>query len=145
VTAALATRIVPVLEADGRRLAEASRCRPPVADGGPRRGRVANVRATSTGALDRALDLAATLELRGYSLLRRPPRRRRPLSRHDIAFAVSGAGLALLAVGARLDGVAAFSADPVLRIAVGLPELGLAAALLAVALAPFADRRGIDA
>jgi energy-coupling factor transport system permease protein len=143
VTAALATRIVPVLEADARRLAEARRCRPPLA-GGTRHGRLAIVRATSTGALDRALDLAATLEVRGYALLRRAPRRRRPLSRHDIAFAASGLGLVAIAIGARLAGVAAFSADPVLRITLGLPELALAVALLAVALAPFADRRGID-
>jgi energy-coupling factor transport system permease protein len=144
VTAALATRIVPVLEADARRLAEARRCRPPLAGGATSHGRLAIVRATSTGALDRALDVAATLEVRGYSLLRRPPRRRRPLSRHDIAFAVSGIALVAVAIGARLGGVAAFSADPVLRIALGLPELALGLALFAIALAPFADRRGID-
>jgi len=144
VTAALATRIVPVLEADARRLAEARRCRPPLADGRSTQGRMAIVRATTTGALDRALDVAATLEVRGYALAGRPARRRRPLSRHDIAFAASGVGLVVLAVGARVDGVASFSADPVLRIALGWPELGLAAAVIAVALAPFADRRGID-
>ncbi|HWH11241.1 MAG TPA: energy-coupling factor transporter transmembrane component T [Solirubrobacteraceae bacterium] len=144
VTAALATRIVPVLEADARRLADARRCRPALADGPTRHGRMAIVRATTTGALDRALDVAATLEVRGYALAGRPARRRRPLSRHDIAFAASGVGLVVLAAGARLDGLASFSADPVLRIAIGLPDLGLAAALIAVALAPFADRRGID-
>ncbi len=144
VTAAVATRIVPVLEADARRLAEARRCRPPVERGGPRQGRLAIVRATTTGALDRALDVAATLEVRGYSLLRRPPRRRRPLSRHDIAFAASGIGLVGLATAARADGIAAFTADPLVKIALGVPELCLAVALAAVALAPFADRRGID-
>ena len=143
-TAALATRIVPVLEADARRLAEARRCRPPAGIGEPRRGRLAIVRATSTGALDRALDVAATLEVRGYSLLGKPPRRRGPLSRHDIAFAGSGIGLVALAAGARLDGIAAFTADPLVHVALGVPELCLAAALLALALAPFADRRGID-
>jgi energy-coupling factor transport system permease protein len=144
VTAALATRIVPVLEADARRLADARRCRPPLLGDSTGQGRLAIVRATSTGALDRALDVAATLEVRGYSLLRRPPRRRRPLSRHDIAFAAAGIGLVAVAIGARLAGIAAFSADPVLQIALGPPELALALALLAIALAPFADRRGID-
>jgi energy-coupling factor transport system permease protein len=144
VTAALATRIVPVLEADARRLADARRCRPPLPGDSTGQGRLAIVRATSTGALDRALDVAATLEVRGYSLLRRPPRRRRPLSRHDIAFAAAGIGLVAVAIGARLAGIAAFSADPVLQIALGPPELALALALLAIALAPFADRRGID-
>jgi energy-coupling factor transport system permease protein len=144
VTAALATRIVPVLEADARRLADARRCRPPLAGQRIRGGRMAIVRATTTGALDRALDVAATLEVRGYALAGRPAGRRRPFSRHDIAFAASGVGLLALAIAARLAGIASFTADPVVRISLGPTELGLAVVLVAVALAPFADRRGID-
>ncbi len=64
-TAALATRMVPVLGRDARRLADAQRCRP-----GPPASRLALVRAVSSGALDRAVDVAATLELRGYALAR---------------------------------------------------------------------------
>ncbi len=139
-TAALATRLVPLLAADGRRLADAQRCRPPEL----RRGRVAIVRAVATGALDRALDVAATLEVRGYALGGRPPRDRRPFSRHDLAFTAAGVGLVALAAGAKLAGLAAFSADPTVRIATGPGELALAAALVLTALAPFANRRGID-
>ena len=54
-----------------RRLAEAQRCRP---DGGAKgaRGRMAILRATVAGALDRSLDVAAVLEMRGYGAARAP-------------------------------------------------------------------------
>ncbi|MGI8803017.1 MAG: energy-coupling factor transporter transmembrane component T [Solirubrobacteraceae bacterium] len=139
-TAALATRLVPLLEADGRRLADAQRCRAEE----PRHRRVAIVRAVATGALDRALDVAATLEVRGYALGRRPPRRPTPLSRHDVAFTAAGLALVAAAVAAKLGGLAAFDADPRLAIALGPGEVALAAALILIALLPFADRRGID-
>ena len=83
VTAALATHLIPVLARDGRRLADAQRTlvgTPP---------RVAVLRAVTAGALDRATDVAATLEVRGFASGGRPQRRRQPLSRHDIAFGVS--------------------------------------------------------
>src|SRR5437763_11377170 len=66
-TATLATRMVPVLMRDSRRLAEAQRCRP-----GRPPSRIALLRATTSGLLDRALDVAATLEMRGYAAARRP-------------------------------------------------------------------------
>src|SRR5262245_15585435 len=59
-TAALATRMVPVLARDARRMADARACRP---NPGPR---VAVLRAVASSALDRAIDVAATLEVRGY-------------------------------------------------------------------------------
>ena len=64
-TVSLATRLIPVLGQDARRLAEAQRCRP---DGGARTtaAKLALLRATVAGALDRALDVAAVLEMRGY-------------------------------------------------------------------------------
>jgi energy-coupling factor transport system permease protein len=137
-TATLATRLVPVLARDGRRLADAQRCRP-----GPPPSRAALVRAVAGGALDRAVDVAAALELRGYGAARRPPRRRRtPWSRHDVAFLAAALGVVGLALTGRWAGWAAFDAYPRLHGA-GLPAAGLALALLGVALAPFADRRGI--
>ncbi len=90
-TATLATRMVPVLVRDSRRLADAQRCRP-----GPPPSRVALMRATSSGVLDRALDVAAALEVRGYGSVRKPPRSRRPYTRHDLAF--YGAALAVPAL-----------------------------------------------
>ena len=143
-TAALATRLVPVLARDGRRLAAAQRCR---ADAGaPRAGRVAVLRAITTGALDRAVDVAATLELRGYASARRAPRAvAHPWSRHDLAFAAGAAALVGLALAARLAGAGAFAAYPVVRAPIGAAEWLLAAALVATTLLPFADRRGIEA
>jgi energy-coupling factor transport system permease protein len=139
VTAAVATRLVPVLARDARRLADAQRCRP-----GEPAPRVAVLRAVTAGALDRATDVAATLELRGFATGARPPARRRPASRHDLAFAASTLALAVLGIGAALEGWAGFDVLPRLGTAVAAPALLLAAALAACALAPFADRRGIE-
>jgi energy-coupling factor transport system permease protein len=65
-TASLAMRMVPLLAADAQRLAEAQRTRP---QGAPlrARGRVAVLAAVIGGSLDRAMDVAATLELRGFA------------------------------------------------------------------------------
>lgn len=137
-TATIATRLLPVLSRDARRLSDAQRCRP-----GEPPPRLAIVRAVAMGALDRAVDVAATLEVRGYGVARRPPRRRRPWSRHDLAFAASAAALVALALWARLGGIASFDAYPSLKVSAGPAELGLAVAIVAVALLPFADRRGV--
>jgi energy-coupling factor transport system permease protein len=142
-TAALATRMVGVLGQDARRLAEAQRCR---ADGGARgtRARVAVLRATVQGALDRALDVAAVLEMRGYGARGRARGARHARSRHDIAFACAAAGLLVIVAAARASGAADFTAYPLVSIASGPATILTALALLAVALAPFADRRGIE-
>ena len=133
-TAALATRMVPVLARDARRFRDAQRCRP-----GRPASKLALARAVTSGALDRAVDVAATLEVRGYGGSARPARRSRPWSRHDFAFAAAGVGLVALAVA----GGERFAAYPELVAPVDGAELGLAAALLAVVLLPFADRKGI--
>jgi energy-coupling factor transport system permease protein len=139
VTAAVATRLMPVLARDARRLAEAQRCR-----GTSDAGRVAVLRAVTAGALDRATDVAATLELRGFASGRRPARRHRPWSRHDLAFCASAAGLAALGVARAVEGWAAFDALPRLGAAWEGSVAVLALAAAVVALAPFADRRGIE-
>jgi energy-coupling factor transport system permease protein len=140
-TAALATRMVPVLARDARRFRDAQRCRP-----GRPASRLALARAVTAGALDRAVDVAATLEVRGYATPAaagsgRPLRE--PWSRHDLAFAASAGGMVALAAGARLAGVAHFEAYPATLLSFGPRELLLGVALVVVALAPFADRRGI--
>jgi len=137
-TATLATRIVPVLMRDSRRFADAQRCRP-----GPPPGRLALMRATTASVLDRALDVAAALEVRGYGAARRPPRSRAAYSRHDIAFAVSALAVAALAVGARLGGAAPFRAYPELHAPLHAGTLVIAGALVLAAALPFIDRRGI--
>lgn len=138
-TAALAVRLVPVLGRDARRLDEARRCRaePP--------GRVAVARAVASGALDRAADVAATLEVRGYrSGIPAAASGREPWSRHDVGFAASAAATVALAVAGKLAGIADVVAIPATRIDFGAAEVALCAALALVALLPFADRRGID-
>jgi energy-coupling factor transport system permease protein len=133
-TAALATRLVPVLGRDARRLHDAQRCR--AGEPAPRR---AVVRAVAAGALDRAVDVAATLEVRGYGAARKPPRTRRPWSRHDLAFAASAVALVAVAVIAPVS----FSAYPTFEAPVDGGVLATSAALALCALLPFADRRGI--
>ncbi len=81
-TASLSTRMIPLLAADSERMAEAQQTRPGGARTGAR-GRVALLGAVVGGSLDRAMDVAATLELRGFaagrleiarsSIGRRPP------------------------------------------------------------------------
>jgi energy-coupling factor transport system permease protein len=137
-TATLATRMVPVLVRDSRRLADAQRCR-----AGRPPSRVQLMRVATSGVLDRALDVAAALEVRGYGAARRPPRTRKPYSRHDLAFAASAIAVLALAIGGRIADLAPFRAYPSLHAPASVGELALAAALLTCALAPFADRRGI--
>jgi energy-coupling factor transport system permease protein len=139
VTAAVATRLVPVLARDARRLAEARRTLGAVDE----RRRVAVLRAVTAGALDRATDVAATLEVRGFALASRPGRERRPWSRHDAAFAASTFALAGLGIAAALEGWADFRAFPRLGPALGAEALLPAVALAACVLLPFADRRGV--
>jgi energy-coupling factor transport system permease protein len=144
-TAALATRLIPVLGADARRLAEAQRCRP---DGGARgaRGKLAILRASVSGALERSLDVAAVLEMRGYGAGGRGRRRsgRRPRSRHDVAFALAAACLLALTLAASLGGVATFHAYPLVSMPLTWTWIACASLAVVVALAPFADRRGIE-
>ena len=138
-TAALATRMIPVLARDARRLHDAQRCL--AGAPAPRR---AVVRAVAAGALDRAVDVAATLEVRGYGAARRAPRGgRRPWSRHDLAFAAGAAAIALLGLAAYAGDWEAFEAYPALSAPVDARLLVLTAGLAACMLLPFADRRGI--
>jgi energy-coupling factor transport system permease protein len=137
-TAALATRMVPVLARDARRLRDAQRCRP-----GRPASRLAIMRAVTTGALDRAVDVAATLEVRGYGGGRRPPRASRPWSRHDLAFAASTVALAALGLAAAVLGWEPFEAYPRTVAPVSAGVLALAGGVLACAGLPFLDRRGV--
>ncbi len=86
-TASLSTRMIPLLAADSERLAEAQRTRPAGAPTGPR-ARVALLGAVVGGSLDRAMDVAATLELRGFAAGRLEIARSsigRPLTRRSLA------------------------------------------------------------
>lgn len=142
-TAVLATRMVPVLTRDAQRMDLALRSRPD-AERARTGARVAVVRAVTAGALDRAVDVAATLELRGYATRRRAaPGPRRPWSRHDVSVLAAGSALAALALWAAVSGVVAVEPYPRLNVTTTAATLLLAAAVLGAALAPFASRRGV--
>lgn len=135
-TAVLATRLVPVLGRDAARLGDAARCRPTPP------GRFEVARAALAGALERAVDVAAALDVRGYSAAVRPARAHRRWSRHDRRVAVTAGLLVVAAVLARVTGVAGVSIDPGLDLELGAPELALCAVLLVGAALPFAGREG---
>jgi len=165
-TASLATRMIPVLGADARRLAEAQRTRPEDPARGVR-GRVALLSAIVGGSLERAMEVAATLELRGFAVVTEgrsrlwPSRLResrvwgsrsegsetrvgRPWSRHDLAFLCSAFAVLALALAGRLSGAASFEAYPLVKMQIDAGTFALCAAIVAAVLLPFADRRGID-
>jgi len=133
-TATLATRLVPVLARDATRMSDAARCRPHPP------GRLTVGRAALASALDRAVDVAAALEVRGYSLGGRTARRSRAWSRHDLRVGVAAAVVAVLAVAGALLGVGAVEPYPTLEVQMGGTEVALSALLLIVALSPFAGR-----
>jgi len=143
-TASLIARLVPLAAADHARLSEAAALRGPAAAPA---GRAALTRRLVAGALERSLDVAATLELRGYALPRKRPRRARrgvgPLGR---AFTVSGAAITAVALASRSADLAAFDPYPSVSLELGAPDLLLAATLPLCALAPLgldrARRRG---
>jgi energy-coupling factor transport system permease protein len=129
-TASLATRLVPLLARDASRMSDAARCRPRPP------GRAERAKATLSGALDRSVDVAAALEVRGYGDARRPQRVRTPWSRHDLRVATAAALIAgaTVAVGAGAGG--GFVAYPRIDVDLGIGFLGLAAGVVALALAP---------
>ncbi|HEX3692767.1 MAG TPA: energy-coupling factor transporter transmembrane component T [Solirubrobacteraceae bacterium] len=136
-TASLATRMVPLLAGDAQRLAEARRTRPVAPP------RVKLLSAIVGSSLDRALDVAATLELRGFATAKRGSSARRAWSRHDRAFAASAAAIVVASTLARLAGLAAFDAYPEIHSAPAWQASALAVVLVAAILLPFANRRGI--
>jgi energy-coupling factor transport system permease protein len=148
-TAALVSRLVPVAAADASRLRDAGRLRGPAA---APLGRAALARRLLTGSLDRAVDVAATLELRGYSLERPRPRFvaafwplwgrqscHRP-SRFDLRFYAVAAIILLAAIAGKLLGADGFSAYPTVEIDLSAAALALSSLLVLAGLAPWRRR-----
>jgi energy-coupling factor transport system permease protein len=131
-TTSLATRLIPILARDATRMSDAARCRPEP----PGRGAVA--RAALAGALERAIDVAAALEVRGYSRARRPARRRVSWSRHDVRIGIAAVVIAAAGVAAAVAGIGAVEPYPRVEIALGPPELAAACVIVLAAVAPFA-------
>jgi energy-coupling factor transport system permease protein len=126
-TATLIARLVPLATGDYLRLNEAAALR-----------RAALARRLVAGSLDRAVDVAATLELRGYA--KGPPRSvggvRR--SRHDRRFLAVGIAIAGVALGARVVGLGSFDPYPLTTMDVDPGTLALAAWMPLAAALPFA-------
>jgi energy-coupling factor transport system permease protein len=149
-TATLVSRLVPVAAADAGRLREAGRLRGPAA---APLGRGALARRLLAGSLDRAVDVAATLELRGYGLAPRTPRRTpgrssrpecRPCaerSRFDRRFYAVGTIVLFAGILGKLLGADAFQTYPTVEVGASAATLAVAACAVLAGLAPW-RRRG---
>jgi energy-coupling factor transport system permease protein len=134
-TGSLATRLVPVIARDAMRMGDAARCRPRAP------GRLEVTRAALTGALERSVEVAAALEVRGYAAARPPRRAPRRWSRHDWRVLAGAALVVASAIAARTAGAAWIVHDPTFRIALGAPEVALMAAIVGAGLLPFVGPR----
>jgi energy-coupling factor transport system permease protein len=131
-TATLATRLVPVLARDATRMGEAGKCRAEPA------GRAAVARAALGGALERAVDVAAALEVRGYALARpAAARRREHLSRHDVSVAFAAFAVLAVAVVGRVLGAGSVEAYPRFSMDAGAAEGVLCALTVLATTLPF--------
>jgi energy-coupling factor transport system permease protein len=145
-SATLVSRLVPVAAADAGRLRDAARLRGP---GAAPVGRAPLARRLLAGSLDRAVDVAATVELRGYGLeAPRPGRapkaerhalRRERRGRHDARFYAAGCVLLGAAICGAALGAGGFDAYPSVAIDADPPTLALAGLVVLSGLVP---RRG---
>ncbi len=151
-TATLVSRLVPVAAADAARLRDASRLRGP---GAAPVGKGPLARRLLAGSLDRAVDVAATLELRGYSLGVRHPssgetsfgsRRTRKRftrgarggrSRYDRRFYLTGAVVLAVAIAGKLLGADGFAEYPTIEIGAGAATLVVSIVVAFGGLAPW--------
>jgi energy-coupling factor transport system permease protein len=131
-TATLIARLAPLAAADQVRLGEAAA---PV-------GRAVLARRLVAGSLDRAVDVAATLELRGYAHGAPGSARGGRRSRRDGHFWASGLAIALAAVAARVAGLGAFDSYPTVSVDTGWPTLLAALGIPLVAALPFVAAAG---
>lgn len=142
-TATLATRLVPVIGRDAQRLADAYELRAerPAAAGRGRRLRRGAIltRALAAGALERAVDLAAALEVRGYAAARgrRRARTRTAWSVHDVAFFGAALTVALLALAGVSGGIAQFHPYPTLQAEFDVAVAVFALSTVGLVLLPF--------
>ncbi len=136
-TATLISRLVPVAARDASRLREAARLRGPAA---APVGRGALARRLLAGSLDRSVDVAATLELRGYGL-GHSARIEAGGTRHDRRFRIAAAALLALAVGGLIAGAGSFESYPRVEVGTDPFTLAIAAACLLAGLAPLRMHR----
>jgi len=132
-TAALISRLVPVAVADATRLRDAGRLRGPAA---APIGRTALLRRLMAGSLDRAVDVAATLELRGYGLGGPRVERGGRRSRYDTRFYAVGVAVLIAAIAGMVLGADSFHAYPTIEVGVGSGTVALSALIVLSGLAP---------
>ena len=135
----LAARLAPLLARDGRSMAQARKTLDPSVAA----PRAAIVEAVAMGALDRAVDAAAALELRGLG--DSPclaPENPKPWSRHDRAFAICAFVIAAVASVAALADWTKFSAGAQIHAAGGGGPWIVGAVIILATVAPMVDRRG---
>jgi energy-coupling factor transport system permease protein len=136
-TATLVSRLVPVAAADAARLRDAAKLRGP---GAAPVGKAPLARRLLAGSLDRAVDVAATLELRGYSLEAPRAKNRGRRSRYDGRFYVTGAVVLAAAIATKLLGADDFAEYPTIKIGVGSATLAVSAVIVLSGLAPWRPR-----
>lgn len=138
-TAGLASRLFPLAVDDARRLGEAARLRGP---GAAAVGRGPMARRLLAGSLDRAVDVAAGLELRGYALpaggAGRRPRSASggPRSRFDRRFFIAALAIAMAGIVATVAGLGGYDAYRDTAPDISPESLALAVGLAAVGLVP---------
>ncbi len=136
-TATLISRLVPVAAADAARLRDAGHLRGPAA---APLGRATLARRLLAGSLDRAVDVAATLELRGYSMDSPRAKRARFRSRYDRRFYAIGVTLLLAAAAGLALGANDVGFYPTVEVGINGPALALCALLVATGFAPLRRR-----
>ncbi len=127
-TATLISRLVPLAASDYSRLGEAASLRGP---GAAPVGRAAMANRLLAGSLDRAVDVAATLELRGYGSGVPARDSLGSRSRFDLRFLIAGATLMLLATLTLAMGGGTFETYPTIAFSPDVFTFVTAAAFLA--------------
>jgi energy-coupling factor transport system permease protein len=140
-TATLVSRLVPVAAADASRLRDAARLRGP---GAAEVGAAPLARRLLAGSFDRAVDVAATLELRGYGLDAPRARNRRARSRYDRRFYAVAAVVLVAAIAGKALGADDFHTYPSIEIGAGPLTLALSALVALSGLAPLKRRRRVS-
>lgn len=138
-TATLISRLVPLAAGDQARLGEAASLRGP---GATPVGRIALAHRLLAGSLDRAVDVAATLELRGYGLAQAPSGAQPVHSRFDRRFWLAGGVLMAAAVGSIAAGLPGLATYPGFVYEPGPLSFGLAALFALGGLATWQRGRG---
>jgi len=141
-TATLISRLVPLAAGDQARLSEAARLRGP---GAVPVGRIALAHRLLAGSLDRAVDVAATLELRGYGRAAPVGGPSNIRSRYDRRFWLAGSLLMVAAVTSVAVGPPGLGTYPGLDYSPGLATFVLAGLFAAGGLVTRQRRRGGDA